>query len=373
MSIKVKYVEATIADGQTSVIATSFLPVSALSKAFLLPATSMQHCGIGDAMQANARMYYATADLTAVDSITFQRGSTSGICPCACWIVEFSGQPGDADEFVMRGKTTTTFALSTDLVAASSAIAGVADAARCVPFLTVRHGIASGNNAGPVQIIAKMDVSGPSDVNSFQRLAQGGTPTMIVYNVEFLGQTTVQRFEFSGETTNNINRDQTITSVADINQAWVYAQIMIMNDPNDLTYYVWLTSATNLRRRLLNASSAEVLYCWVLRNPTWNVQHVNPVDGTNDFLDTTDPQTETVAITAVDRKRALVIGHAGSDSASNLDYPQVWRFKLSQNDEVEAFRVKSVGGSEYAFSVVEFARDLPPAGRKPQQNTLLRM
>lgn len=353
--IKVQFVTGTILTGNASVT-VNIDPVGALSKAFVLTATTQQHCGVGNNANPAIRAFWVTADLTAVNTLVFDRGQTSGgDCPCAAWIIEFIGQPGDPDEFVMRGKTTTTFALTTDLTAQSAPIPGIVTPAKVVPFMNCRLNTSS-NNTGTVTLLAAMGVDGSlNNVNNFTRLTAGGQPVAIVYNVEFLGLTSVQTLDIANSV-NDTDRDNTISTVTNINQAWVYSQLQTQNDPDDSTYYAWLTSPTNLRTHLLNSSSVDTLRVWVLSNPGWKVQHVGTPDGVADFPDTTDPQAEIVAFpNRVDQSRALVIGHSGSNDISSNENPcAVWRWRLVDDTHVEAFRASSIGTSEYTFSVVEF-------------------
>lgn len=378
MSIKVQLVTALIPATLTFVDVTAFTPVSALNRAFLLPISSNQHCGLG-AGSSQMRTYWATADLTALGTIRFQRGGSSGDCIVGCWLVEFTGQVGDVDEFIVE-KKTITFADSANS-ADSSALSTITDVAKTVPILHCRTNNNSTENAGPVACGIEFATSGLNDINRVTRLSISGIPTCIVYNVQWLHSLTqVQSGQIIEHNPPNTDRDTAITSVGSRDNAFVYSVYKNQNNPDDTTYYAWLANDTTMRSRALQVgATSDTLYWWVVSNPTFSVQHISAVDGVIDWTggDGTASQTEHVPIDPIDQSRSCIIGHAGSSGANNNDHPAgCWGFIFSADDEVEASRTKNLGDSEYALMVIEFqgasAVQFPPAMRR-FQNTLLRM
>lgn len=382
MSIKVQLVTALIPDSLSSVAVSSFDPVSDLSRAFCLPLGTNQHSGLGSiGGPTQGRSYFVIADLDAVGQITFSRGGTIGDCIVGCWLIEFTGQPGDVDEFRVE-KKMMTFA-SSAVTVDSDPLTTIQNPSKVVPILHVRHSNNSSSNVGAIMCGVEMATSGSDNINHITRLTSSGTPTCLVYNVEWVhSAVNVQSGAIvDGHDPRDTDVDTTIASVGDRANAFVYSILKNQNDPDDTTYYAWLADEVTLRTRVRNTGALQdTVYWWVVSGPIFNVQHISAVDSTLDWIggDGSTSQTEHISIDPVDQTRACIIGHAGSEANSNTDHPAaLWGFLFSADDEIEATRVKNLGDSQYAVMAIEFEEpppvvELPPAMRR-HQNTLLRM
>jgi hypothetical protein len=111
--------------------------VSSLSSAFARNLCNRRHSGGSNVSGGNMECddISCALRLTATDTITFERISTAGFLDVvAAWEVwEYTGSPGGANEFIVRGRYQLTMGNGTRT--ASTAVSGVVDHNRCIAFI----------------------------------------------------------------------------------------------------------------------------------------------------------------------------------------------------------------------------------------------
>lgn len=311
---KVQYISGTITAGNTSATLTAptdFQAVSALNGAFILPATTMPTCGLGNAADlGEIRQWAVSANMTAVGSITVARATSTNDMPFAFWIIEYTGVAGGPNEFIVRDRGEATFA-SAAATMESAGIAGITNLARCVPFVSGRFNTNTSAALRNFLVEAVVQNNGVADVIAFERILTTGLPTFAWQCVEFTGSNwTVQ----IGRTANyeaGVDKNQAIATVASLAKTWVFGYFIAANQshPQSGTWYAWLSSTTNLRSRTPVVGGQSAFRWFVIENadPTFSVEVVNAVDGSDDFVAGASPQTETIPVT---RTRSTKIGRA---------------------------------------------------------------
>jgi hypothetical protein len=361
---RVQYITGSIESGQTQktlTAPTNFLALGSLSNAFAIPATSLQTAGYGVTSDSSQmRDYAVNVNLHATDTIILTRGNDGSAASFAFWVIEYIGPSGGANEFIMRGKRTFTFA-DTALTADSNAITGITSVSRCVPFISGNHEDFSTSDLRYFMVEARVYTNGSDNVIGIQRtIGTNGEPTYICYCVEFTGSNwTIKSGVETSFSTSPTTRDVTLSPAVAPSHTWVYTQYAPANagTPAGATHYAWIQDASTLRLRVPVAGSASRLRYYVIENPDIDVGRVNVVDGTVDWSAGSSPQAQSVAL-ITEEAGTFIAGHAGSSSTTVTDNPAgIWRFRRISGSEIEAVRLRSIGTSEYVVQAISLPAD----------------
>lgn len=335
---------------------------SDVTKAFLIPSMyPQQSAGVGRASGGASNdtlsNALATANLIDADTITFTDGdnSSSHNNLVGCHLVEYTGPAGGANEVVVRAiKVFSGTAAQFD----STAIAGIADINKCVPFVFVGGTLNSGawtSHAGTAQVVN----DGVNNVVRINKTNGTNTLNVVAYVVEFVGSNwTVQKITHN-YAASNTDENEVISAVTlaktFIYNTWKPSQ----NLPRDATHLVWLSSTTQLRHRVRGSvSGTPVSISYVISNPQLNVQVIGAdPDGTEDLAATgTSPEVRDLTITEVPNiNQCIVLGFAGSYVNAAQNRPSVCTlFNLTSGTNLQLRRSVSDGGTEYKIQIIDF-------------------
>lgn len=361
----VQFVEGIIPASTSSVDINSptFDQLKDVAKAFFIPAVYPQQTAcIGRTTGTIDDSFFniiGHATLVDLDTVRFTDGSTKAVnTRCGTNLLEYVGPTGGPNEVIVRAIKTFTAAVGVD-PAESSAITGISNINNVVPFAFM-YGDANGpdyrNHFASVEVVN----NGTNNVVRVHRQQTTDGLNFVVYVVEFVGSNwTIQKVSHTFAA-GNTNEDVTISSVPAAN-SFVYSTLKSTgNTPAQNLFYVWQTSNTNLRHRVLTlAGTVQQTISYVISNPQLSVQHVGAdPDGTSDIAATgTEPETRNVSCSAVpDITQAMVTGFCGQDTAtatSRTATPTL--FNLTTTTNIQLRRGTSVGGSEYKLSVIDWS------------------
>lgn len=369
----VQLVSATIASSTTSATVSSpsgFTEVGDMDRAFFLPATYPAHsAGWGrttGTLNNSLLNTSADASLSAIDDVVFNDGDSTIARTNACqvWLLEYVGPDGGPNEVIVRAPSganefTITIA-GGSTTADSAAIVGITSFAKCVP---IAFAYAAGNtNVYNTHLISVdlVNTGGSTYVVRATRTGTTGAVTIRGRVLEFKGANWgVQRVSHSFSA-GNTNEDETVTT-ADPTHSFVISTLAVnsTNQPAQATYYVYLSSSTNLRHRLHSKASGTITaISYVITNPLLTVAKYGTPDGTADFTGAgSGAETHNVTVTAVSGlTQAMVIGQAGSQSTANTAAPCLYAaFDLSSTTNVRIRKSEALGDYEYVLYVLDWS------------------
>jgi hypothetical protein len=363
VTIRVQYVSGVVASGVTQHVlsaGTHFQAISALSRAFILPATTMPTVGIGVAGGgAGPRTWALNCDISSTTTILLNRAEASNPTEFAFWIIEYIGPAGGPNEFIMRAKRIFAFVPGL-LQTNSNPISDIVDVNRCVPFISGRHDTTNTNGLRYFIASARMWLSGGDNVMQLTRsLFENGDPTYVCYCVEFTGSNWgVQTFNATNWTA-NVNQDLAMTPIT-LGKAWLYSHFRggDRDTPAGQTNFAWIVDQDTVRTRTVEVSVNSQARYWVISNADarFVVSVVNAVDSIIDVASGLD--TAQVTIPAAPSNGTIITGWLGSSATTTLDNPaSQWRISRTGTTTAEAFRTRSIGSTEYIIQVVSFPAD----------------
>ena len=206
------------------------------------------------------------SDLTA--SLTVAKPNTGAGTYVVVEIIEYIGEAGGDNEWIVRGTGTVTIAAS-GTTANSGTIGSIADDNDVAVFLT---GLGAASSASFGDALATVEWDAGNDQVTATRGVATSNPTDVGYAViEFTGANwTVNGYETAISTARG-NNDQTITAVDATDQAMIICSTRTSSAStltHDLMMVPTLTSTTNLRYETKNGDDATTLtmYAFVISN-----------------------------------------------------------------------------------------------------------
>lgn len=299
----------------------------------------------------------ATVEITAIDNAHFDDNSAASVqnTLVGTHVIEYIGPANGPNEVKVRAvKVFSGSAGSFD----STAISGITSLSKCVPFSFMVGNLNSGAwSAHSAQVEVVND--GTNNVVRVTKSNTTDTLNLVVYVVEFTGSNwTVQKVAhtFSAAAT---NEDDTISSVTNVNQAFVYSTPFFTGaQPKHNLYYAWLSSTTNLRQWIAALSGATKTVSYVIRNPQQVVTVIGAdPDGTADLNATgSAPETRNLTISSQPNWQSmLVLGFAGSDYTTVGDRPGVCTlFNLTSSTNLQLRRTVTTGNTEYKIQLIDW-------------------
>lgn len=288
--------------------------------------------------------------------ITFERDSATNDVVIEWEIVEYVGAPGGANEFIVRDVGTLDVAANSDTTVDTSAVADIGTDADVLPFVTGTWGT-RGGRSGVNEGRWSAEWLDGTDVARFTR--GGGTLNngLSYAIVEFTGSNwTVARYSFQAAA-DNTAETQTITSVGAISRAFLVVQGHADAASSRAAHTTELTDVDELTHLVRGESATTTAVTWVVSNSdtgagAMNVQRAGAVltaGGGN-------PQSETVAITAVDDlAEASIMGVSGySEAATADDHQHLFSAELTAVDEVTINAGADAQDLTVEFEVVEW-------------------
>lgn len=304
--------------------------------------------------------------LTDVDEVTAYRvsGSVSSSMRASFSVVEYVGDAGGPNEFVVRGRYA--LALNATTVSTTQAVSGVVDVERCVPFITGILSDATDDDADSGTAIAWMSGSGTLNL---EKGANAHNVTVYVDVVEFIGSNWTVLHGDSGEVTGDTGsitlRDGadgtgTATDVSD----WANALIVhtYRGDDSDegTNDAIADTSAiyepggddqtVDWAFHSDHDGTADRHFVHVIDNPEWAVTRYS------DTASSGEPTEDTVDITSAgltDLAAALVQVSSYS-SGTGTAYARGWRnIYLNDLDEVATWCHRSGNTMAHRIQVVD--------------------
>lgn len=334
--------------------------VTNFAKAFIIPAVAgLNSAGIGPENTVPSDSFgnaQATAQLTDLDTVHFDDFNTNANNNrVGAWLLEYLGPAGGVNEVIVRdvkvfSGTAGTFE--------SSAIAGITNINKCVPFATYVGVINNGSyqaHSAQIEIVN----NGVNNVVRVTKVDATQTLQLVVYVVEFVGTNwTVQKVSHTF-TAANTNQDEAIASVGNIANAFVYSTWKATgNQCAQNLFYVWLTSPTNLRHRLHAITGSPVAVSYVISNPQLSVEVVGAdPDGVMDLTaGASAPEERSVNCTAVPNLgTAIALAHMGSNVAAISDRAGGQTLvNFLDNDTIRLRRSINAGDTEYKIQVIKF-------------------
>jgi len=166
---------------------SSITAVSSLNNAFVLNNNNrLAQAGRSDENSSNApgRDVSGAVRLTATNTVTYYRegSSTNNNTKFNASVWEYTGSPGGANEFIVRGRYTITLNGSTNNV--TQAVTGISNANDCIPFITgiVNSASSAGSDSGSA--IAYLENASTMRV---QKGSNADNVTVYITLVEFTG------------------------------------------------------------------------------------------------------------------------------------------------------------------------------------------
>lgn len=365
---QIQFLESIIpgSDADLDVGSPPLIGLNNFDKTFLVPAsyphtTAGNGRASGGAQDDTLANVCTEAQLLDIDTVRFTDSTASSSFNnlVGCHVVEYRGPNGGPNEVIVRAvKVFSSTAQSFD----SSAISGISDINKCVPFTFLRSGI---NNQTVGEHFAAVEIVNDGTNNVVRvtkQAAAGNTLFVTCYVVEFVGSNwTVQKVDhtFAGA---GANEDVAISSVGNVADAFIYTIPKLTNSrPDRSTFYAWLSSTTNLRHWLAATTGTNPrVISWVISNPQLNVAvyGANP-DGTSDLAATgSAPETRDITVTAVPdfQNQTMVLGYAGSLHNTAINVPSiVTMMNMTSSTNLRLRRSISNGGTEYKIQVIDFS------------------
>jgi len=360
---------STMADGTATVTITAgseYTAPSAVSKAFIIiPSTT--HCSKADFTNGadefmeheTVRIDYPIGDIT--DDVRFTRDSTTGGCKAIWQIPEYTGDPGGANEIIVRG-VGEILIQNAATTADSGAISGISNVADCVLFLT---SVGSADNIGVVDARQMFTLSlindGDDKVRITRGVSSGGNNYVAYACVEFTGSNwTVQEIDHA-YASDDTEETEAINSVGSLTRAFLEVQMRSSTDvgyDDECSHEVYFTSTTQLGFYLpANATAADKdAKVYVVSNSQTTgtpmvVQHISDNQGTGggepETINDTVTEVSSLDITSIQGAcaRGMGIGRRGS---------YCWLIRPTSVTNVELSRVETEYASNYRYSVVEW-------------------
>lgn len=364
----VSFVEGIIpgSDADVDVGSPPMVGVVDFAKTFLVPASYPHITGgngraTGGAQDDTFANVMTEAFLVDFDTLRFTDSTavSSFNNLVGCHVVQYLGAAGGPNEVIVRAvKQFSSTAQTFD----STAIAGIGNLAKCVPFAFVRGTL---NNQTISEATARVEVvnDGVNDVVRVTKQAVGGNTMFVtVYVVEFVGANwTVQKVDHTF-TAAAVNENVAISSVGNVANAFVYSTPMLTNSrPDRATFYAWLSSATQLRHWLAATTGTNPrVISYVVSHPNLNVAvYGADPDGTADLAAVgAAPETRDITISAVPdfAEQTMVLGYAGSLHNTAINVPSiVTMMNLTSATNLRLRRSISNGGTEYKIQVIDFS------------------
>jgi hypothetical protein len=365
---RIQYVQGSIAAGVTQQALNApdwFQQIGSLSSAFIVPATTVNQT-VGISFQAGStemRDWCLNCDINTTTQILLNRATAVNQCEFAFYIVEYIGVPGGPNEFIMRGRRVVPFPVGADEVF-SNPISDIVDLTRCVPFINGRHNTTITNGLRHFLADGFVTNNAGSNVIRLRRvLTSNGEPTYVCYCVEFTGTNWTVQHGFDFNFQQNQNKVTPLSPTVVAGKSWLYEHFTPGNrdTPAGQTHYSWISGGTQVRTRVTEVNTISSLRFWVISNidPRFAVSTINVVDGAADLSPTGTFQFRNIDVSPMQLNGTLVTGHLGATGANaTTDNPaSCWRVSRISTTQVQVYRVRSVGTSEYIIQSVMFPSD----------------
>ena len=367
---------SNMADGVATVTITAgseYTAPSAASKAFI-GLTSTTHCSKADFTNGadefteheTVRISYPIGDVT--DDVRFTRDSTTGGCKAIWQIPEYTGDPGGANEIIVRG-VGEILIQNGQAAVDSGAISGISNVADCVLFLT---SVGSADNTGVVDARQLFTLSliddGADKVRATRGVTSGGDNYVNYACVEFTGSNwTVQEIDHAYAAADE-QETEAVSNVGSLTRAFLEVQMRSSTDSgadDECSHEVYFTSTTQLGFYLpANSTAADKdAKVYVVSNSQtdgtpMDVQHISDSQGTGGG----EPETINDTITEVSSLDITSIqGACARGNGVGRRGTYCWLIRPTTTTNVELSRVETEYTSNYRYSVVEWPSvDGPP-------------
>lgn len=351
------------ADSATATITA----VGSLTKAFAR-ITNIQKVSLdpdaGSSSDRNDDDIGCTCLLTSTTQITFTRETTGDNEDVAVWweVWEYTGPGGGRDEFIVR--VQENLVMGSGAFSANGTLFTSTNQANCCALVAGVSCSRTTEDFIHLGCRSTITGSGASTRAVVNRNGNGGSCTASIVVIEWTGADWHVERKAIGYSSAGSDTSVSITDVLD----WAHAFILDCgltstvdgNDEIGDTVRKGSTT-TELLARLRSGHSSPGSTdhnVMVVRNQKLQVQHYDSITGGGtDFSGGgAAPQTVDMAITAVpSTDTAAVQGYADNDTTTK-EYPSaMWGFRLKDASTVQWKRTRTVGGGDWAFSVIDFS------------------